>query len=208
MTTLTSSETNDPKPEGTPAPEGAQSPAAETTTPAAEAAESAAESAEESASPDAAVGDGVDVTTDEVPAGGASTGGFLAPAAALVGAGLGVSSLSGTALSDMLRSREEIIGQIASATGAGGDQVDVLYGAPWETAAIVNGVFALIAVLIGAGVLAVTARNAATRPWIKAVALACVVVGVLGLFVAGGMYFDLFGSQPTLPQQPMMPGPG
>lgn len=134
-------------------------------------------------------------------AGTTSAADYGAGAAAAVSAGLGLSSLTGTSLSDMLRSREEILGQIQAATGGGGDQVDALYGAPWHTAALVNGIFALFAVLIGAGVmLAARARRAGTgQPWVAAVALGGVVLGAIGLLVAGGMYFDLFAAQPALP---------
>lgn len=138
----------------------------------------------------------------------AAGGGVLAPAGAVVGVGLGLSSLTGTGLSDMLRSRTEIIGQIEAASGGGGDQVQAYYGAPWETASLVNGVFALIALLIGGGVFALAARHSGAQPWVKAVALGAALLGAIGLVVAGGMYFDLFGSQPTLPAQPMMPGAG
>lgn len=147
--------------------------------------------------------------TAVVPAATAPRGGFLAGAGAVLSAGIGVSSLTGTSLSEMLRSRQEVIGQIeAGAGGGGGDQVQALYGTPWHTTAVVNGIFALIAVLIGGALLAVHAKRADTRPWVKAVALGGVVLGTLGLLVAGGMYFDLFGAQPELPAMPQAPVPG
>lgn len=129
-------------------------------------------------------------------------GGFAAGSAAVVSAGLALCSLVGTPLSDMLRSREELIGQIESSTGGGGDQIDAFYSAPWHTAALVNGIFALVAVVVGGVLLAAHARRADTRPWVKAVALGGVVLGGLGLIVAGGMYFDLFANAPELPSQP------
>lgn len=141
--------------------------------------------------------------TDSKPEGGAariaSAGGLGAGAA--VSAGLGLSSLTGTSLSEMLRSRKEIVGQIEAATGGGGDQVEALYGAPWHTAALVNGIFALVAVLIGSGVLLVARVRRADpgQPWVTAVALGGVVLGAIGLLVAGGMYVDLFADQPALP---------
>lgn len=145
---------------------------------------------------------------DETPdAATASAGGFGAGGAAIVSAGLGLSSLIGTSLSDMLRSRQEIIGQIEASRGGGGNQIEALYGAPWHTAALINGIFALAAVLIGGVLLAAYARRADTWPWAKAVALGGVVIGLIGLLVAGGMYFDLFAAQPTLPQTPA-PGTG
>lgn len=204
MTTLNSSETTDPKTTDTPTPEDVQPPSAEEgVAPESEAGETAPETAPEGELPEATVDE--DGAADEVPATAPSSSGFLAGTGAVVGAGLGVASVTGTSLTDMLLARKEIIGQIDAVTGGGGDQVQALYGAPWETAAVVNGVFALIAALLCGVVLALTARQAGSSSWIKAVALGGAVLGVIGLLVSGGMYFDLFGSQPTVPAQPMMP---
>jgi hypothetical protein len=138
---------------------------------------------------------------------GSATGGFAPGAAAVVSAGLGFTSLTGTGLGDMLRSRQEIVGQIeATVSGGTGDQVDALYGAPWHTAALVNGIIALVAVLVGGALLAAHSRRAGTPSWIKAVALGGAVLGALGLLIAGGMYLDLFAAQPELPMAPMMGG--
>lgn len=144
----------------------------------------------------------------EPPAPRAHAGGFVAGFAAVVSAGLGLSSITGTSLSDMLRARQEIIGQIEASTGGGGDQVEALYGAPWDVAAVVNGIFALLAVLIGGALLGLLARRSDATSWMKAVALGGTVLGVLGLVIAGGMYLDLFGAQPELPAAPPMPSPG
>ncbi|MQA63746.1 MAG: hypothetical protein GEU86_20270 [Actinophytocola sp.] len=205
--TKSETETVDPKPEAEPAGEQttASQPAASTDTgdtvtdtPA------ATDTADPAAVPETGSGG-----TAVVPAVTAPRGGFLAGAAAVLSAGIGVSSLTGTSLSEMLRSRQEVIGQIeAGAGGGGGDQVQALYGTPWHTTAVVNGIFALIAVLIGGALLAVHAKRADTRPWVTAVALGGVVLGALGLLVAGGMYFDLFGAQPELPAMPQQPVPG
>lgn len=138
---------------------------------------------------------------------GPATGSFAPGAAAVVSAGLGFTSLTGTGLGDMLRSRQEIVGQIeATVSGGTGDQVDALYGAPWHTAALVNGIIALVAVLVGGALLAAHSRRAGTASWIKAVALGGAVLGALGLLIAGGMYLDLFAAQPELPMAPMLGG--
>ncbi|MGP3984497.1 hypothetical protein [Streptomyces sp. KR80] len=136
----------------------------------------------------------------DAPADIAPAGGLVAGAAAVVSAGLGLCSLTGTALSDMLRSRTELIGQIKASTGGGGDQINAFYSAPWHTAALLNGIFALLAVVIGGVLLALYARRADTRPWVKAVALGGGILGVIGLLVAGGMYLDLFANAPELPR--------
>ncbi len=137
-----------------------------------------------------------------------SSGDFAAGAVAIVSAGLGLVSLTGSSLGEMLRTRQEIVGQIELRSGAGGDQVEAAYGAPWDTIAMVNGAFALLALLVGGALLAVQAANAEAKSWIKAVALAGALLGVIGLGIAGGMYLDLFGADPVLPQAPTMPGAG
>ncbi|MPY97672.1 MAG: hypothetical protein GEU97_06655 [Actinophytocola sp.] len=137
-----------------------------------------------------------------------SNSGVAAGAVAIVSAGLGLVSLTGSSLGEMLRTRQEIVGQIEMQSGGGGDQVEVAYGAPWDTIAMVNGAFALLALLVGGGLLAVQATNADSKGWIKAVALGGALLGVIGLGIAGGMYLDLFGADPVLPQAPAMPGAG
>jgi hypothetical protein len=128
-------------------------------------------------------------------------------AAAVVSAGLAVSALTGTGIGDMLRARAEIVGQIeASVSGGAVDQVDVLYGRPWDTAALVNGAVALVAVVIGGVLLAAQSGRPTTRPWVRAVALGGVVLGGIGLVVAAGMYLDLFVAAPQLPQAPQLGG--
>ena len=50
--------------------------------------------------------------------------------------------------------------------------------------------------------LAMLANRAETRSWVKSVALGGVILGVIGLLIAGGMYFDLFASPPKVPGPP------
>ncbi|MCP2253123.1 hypothetical protein LY13_001871 [Prauserella aidingensis] len=123
---------------------------------------------------------------------------------ALVSSGLGLSSLIGNPLSDMLRARQEIVGQIEAGTGGGGDQIEAFYGAPWHTTALVNGIIALVAVVVGAVVLFAHTRRADKRPWVTALAVGGVVLGLLGVLLAGGMYLDLFAAQPELPAAPQL----
>lgn len=138
--------------------------------------------------------------------------GMGAIAAAVVSAGLGLVSLSGNPLSDMLREHKQVVGQVQGAKGGSGasaDQIKTLYSAPWHTAALGNAVLALIAVVVGGILLARLSRNPETRGWIKGVALGGVALGVIGILMAGGMYLDLFGhwpSMPPMPQQPQQPG--
>ncbi len=137
--------------------------------------------------------------------GSGHSAGAVPGAAAVVSAGLGLSSVTGNSLSDMLRAREEIAGQIEVGIGGGGDQIEAFFGAPWDMAAVVNGLFGLIAVFVGGVLLAAHARRADSRTWVKALALGGVALGAIGLLVAGGTYFDLFGAPPELPSPPMPP---
>ncbi|WP_083665802.1 hypothetical protein [Saccharomonospora sp. CUA-673] len=136
-----------------------------------------------------------------------SRGGLLG-GLAVVSTGLGLSSLIGNPLSDMLRARQEIMGQIeAGMGGGGGDQIEAFYGAPWNTTALVNGSIALVAVLVGAIVLAVNMRRAESRAWVTGLAVGGAVLGLIGVLLAGGMYLDLFAGAPELPAAPpMVPG--
>jgi hypothetical protein len=133
--------------------------------------------------------------------------GVGAGAAAVVSAGLALSGLTGTGISDMLRARAEIVGQIeASVSGGAVDQVEAFYGSPWDTAALVNGAVALVAVVIGGVLLIAHSGRPTTRAWVRAVALGGVVLGGIGLLVAVGMYFDLFVAAPELPPTPQLGG--
>jgi hypothetical protein len=54
--------------------------------------------------------------------------------------------------------------------------------------------------------LAAHARRPDIPSWVKSVALGGVVLGGMGVLVAGGMYFDPFAAQPVLPQAPPLGG--
>ncbi|MFC9243342.1 hypothetical protein ACFT7S_04635 [Streptomyces sp. NPDC057136] len=132
----------------------------------------------------------------------ASASGLGAGAAAVVAAGLGIVSLTGAWTGRVAAERETLIGQIkTSGGGSAAQQISEIYADAWHTTALVNGLFALLALLVGVFVLVRPAFGApAERPqpgWIRAVALAGVVLGVLGVFISAGMYFDLFVSLPS-----------
>lgn len=101
-----------------------------------------------------------------------------------------------------LSERATLIGQIkTSQTGTAAQQIQEIYGNSWHTTALVNGVFALLALVVGAIVLARPAFGTPGRAeqpvWVKAVALAGVVLGVIGLLISAGMYLDLFAALPS-----------
>lgn len=178
-----------------------------------------AESGTEAAEEPVAAGD-EDEPEDAVPAGyeeagvevaAPRRGGVLAGGTAVVSAALGLVSLTGNSLGEMLRERKQLIGQIESSSptggGGGGDQIKSLYGAPWEAVSVINGLFAFLAVAIGAILLFAVAKRAGTRSWVKALALGGVILGLVGLVVAGGMYFEILAPAPEMPAMPSAPAP-
>ncbi|MFG3503912.1 hypothetical protein ACGF5F_00230 [Streptomyces sp. NPDC047821] len=120
--------------------------------------------------------------------------GLAAAAAAVVATALGIASLTGTWMGRVASERETLIGQITtSRTGTPAQQISEIYGDAWHTTALVNGLFAVLALIAGLLVL--------TRPqrplWVRAVGLAGAVLGGLGLLLSAGMYADLFLPLPT-----------
>lgn len=123
-------------------------------------------------------------------------------AAAVVAAGLGVVSLSGAWTGRVAAERQTLIGQIKSGgSGSATQQISDIYGDAWHTTALVNGLFALLALLVGVFVLvrpAFGAPAAHPRPgWIRAVARAGIALGILGVLISVVMYFDLALPLPT-----------
>ncbi|MFF9510779.1 hypothetical protein ACF1BU_20655 [Streptomyces sp. NPDC014724] len=127
----------------------------------------------------------------------------LGPAAAAVAAaGLGVVALSGSWTGRVAAERETLIGQIKTSTGStAAQQISAIYGDAWHSTALVNGLFALLAVLVGVFALVRPAFGAPSphpQPgWVRAVATAGIALGVLGVVLSIGMYFDLIVSLPT-----------
>ncbi|MCX5385845.1 hypothetical protein [Streptomyces sp. NBC_00083] len=146
--------------------------------------------------------DDEDALDGELDAPAATRPGFGAGAAAVVAAALGAVSLSGTWMGKTLSERATLVGQIkTSQSGTAAQQIQEIYGNSWHTTALVNGVFALLALIVGAAVLARPAFGTPGRAeqpvWVKAVALAGVVLGVVGLLISAGMYLDLFAALPS-----------
>ncbi|MFD9792612.1 hypothetical protein ACFWXK_16850 [Streptomyces sp. NPDC059070] len=143
-----------------------------------------------------------DDVLDDLPPAAATRTGIGAGAAAVVSGALGFASLTGTWTGKVLSERETLLGQIKTAQGGSpAAQIHEIYGDSWHTTAAVNGVFALLALLVGAFVLARPAfgtPGAHPQPvWVRAVALGGVALGVLGIFLSVAMYFDLFAALPT-----------
>ncbi|MEV6960854.1 hypothetical protein AB0M97_16995 [Streptomyces sp. NPDC051207] len=109
-------------------------------------------------------------------------------AGAVVSAALGVVSLTGSWIGTVAAARETLIGQLRTSSSAGvAEQVDAVYGDAWRTSALWGGLFALLALITGAVVLARPAFGAPGRPqagWIKSVAWGGAALGVIGLLLA------------------------
>ncbi|GAA2272821.1 hypothetical protein GCM10010145_45280 [Streptomyces ruber] len=131
----------------------------------------------------------------------AASAGVGQGAAAVVSAGLGIVSLSGSWLGTVAQARESLFGQLETAADAGvATQIQQVYGDSWNANALVAGVFALVALVVGVVVLVRPAFGAPDRtqaPWIKSVAWAGVSLGVIGLVLAALKYSDVLLSMPT-----------
>jgi hypothetical protein len=173
--------------------------------------EDTAEDATAESVPDAVTDDGEALVEDSeddldgaatVP--GATSSDVLSGAASVVGASLGLASLTGTWLGTLMANRQQLIGQIKAQSGSSANPIADVYGTPWHTTALFNGLFALVAIIVASAVLL---RQQFTpgplaAPWVKAVAWGALALGVIGLLIAGAMWFDLFTTLPVAPTSP------
>ncbi|MDQ0993208.1 hypothetical protein [Streptomyces sp. V3I7] len=133
--------------------------------------------------------------TDEAPEEAAVPTGVGQGAGAVVSAGLGLVSLTGGWIGTVAAARQNLIGQLKTASTANvAAQVKAVYGDAWHATALWAGVFALAALVTGVVVLVRPAFGAPGRPqapWIKSVAWAGVSLGVIGLLLAALKYSDV-----------------
>lgn len=124
-------------------------------------------------------------------------------AGAVVSAALGLVSLTGSWVGTVASARQSLIGQLHAQTATSSDVAKLLdegYGDAWKATALWGGVFALIALVVGVGVLARPAFGAPGKPqatWIKSVAWGGVALGVVGLLLAVLKYTDLLLDLPS-----------
>ncbi|KPC81636.1 MULTISPECIES: hypothetical protein [Streptomyces] len=155
------------------------------------------------AATDAAAEDGLEVEPDPyAEADATAAAGVGTGAAAVVAAGLGIVSLSGAWTGRVAAERETLMGQIkTSGGGSAAQQISEIYGDAWHTTALVNGLFALLALIVGVFVLVRPAFGAPSvlpqAGWVRSVAVAGTALGVLGLLISVGMYLDLFVALPS-----------
>ncbi|MET7360695.1 hypothetical protein ABZS76_19900 [Streptomyces sp. NPDC005562] len=124
-------------------------------------------------------------------------------AAAVVSAALGVIGLSGGWLGTIAGARSNIMGQLETKQSASvSDQLQAMYGDSWQATALIAGIFAVSALIVGFVVLVRPAFGAPGKeqaPWIKSVAWAGVALGVIGLILAVAKYSDLLLGLPSAP---------
>ncbi|WP_326605897.1 hypothetical protein [Streptomyces sp. NBC_01800] len=123
-------------------------------------------------------------------------------AAAVVATGLGIVGLTGAWTGRVVAERETLLGQMKTASGGSvARQISEIYGDAWHSTALVNGIFALLALLVGVFALVRPAFGAPAKDpqpgWVRAVATAGIALGVLGVLISVGMYFDLVVALPA-----------
>ncbi|MET7885888.1 hypothetical protein [Streptomyces avermitilis] len=167
----------------------------EETTEATEAETDAAAAADES---EEAAGDEVDGLREDTQEGPSGVG---QGAGAVVSAGLGLVSLTGSWVATVAAARETLVGQLGTSSSASvATQVKEVYGDAWATTALIGGLFALAALIVGVVVLARPAFGAPGKPqpaWIKSVAWGGVALGVIGLLLAVAKYTDIILGLPS-----------
>ncbi|MFI5754036.1 hypothetical protein [Streptomyces sp. NPDC051569] len=141
--------------------------------------------------------DGGDLDDDELAAVPARrSSGLGAAAASILAVCLGIVALTGTWTGRVVSERETLVGQINTGqTATPAQQISEIYGDAWHATAAINGVVALLALLIGGVVLALPQRAG----WVRPFAVAGAVLGLLGLLLSAGMYFDTFVDLPSPP---------
>ncbi|WAL98030.1 hypothetical protein [Streptomyces sp. Je 1-369] len=144
-----------------------------------------------------------DADADAEPVVTAKSTGVGQGAAAVVSAALGVIGLSGGWLGTIAGARSNIMGQLETKQSASvSDQLQAMYGDSWQATALVAGLFALSALVVGFVVLVRPAFGVPGKeqaPWIKSVAWAGFVLGVIGLVLAIAKYSDLLLGLPSAP---------
>ncbi|MFE0803590.1 hypothetical protein [Streptomyces sp. NPDC058812] len=181
--------------EATKAPEKAGTETADAETPAGDDAGTDDAGTDDAAAEDAAEDDAAGAAGNEGPTGVGQGAG------AVVSAGLGIVSLTGSWVGTVASARESLIGQLETSSSSDvGMLIEKGYGNAWHATALWGGLFALVALIVGVVVLARPAFGAPGRPqapWIKSVAWAGVALGVIGLLLAVLKYTDVLLGLPS-----------
>ncbi|MFJ3960249.1 hypothetical protein [Streptomyces sp. NPDC090036] len=116
-------------------------------------------------------------------------------ASAIVAAGLGIVALSGSWVAGIVSERASVAARLELSQAADANaQIAAQFVDPWHTTAMVNGIFAALALIIAIFVLALPAFSSPERilpTWVRSVSWAGIGLGALGVLLFVLMYFDL-----------------
>ncbi|MER7566538.1 hypothetical protein ACGFWE_40080 [Streptomyces sp. NPDC048523] len=122
-------------------------------------------------------------------------------AGAVVSAALAFVSLTGSWIGTLAAQKESLLSQMKnSQTSSVSTLLKEGYGDVWNVQALYDGIFALVALIIGVVVLVRPAFGAPGKPqaaWIKSVSWAGVTLAVIGLLIAVLKYTDVLVSLPS-----------
>ncbi|WP_164252893.1 hypothetical protein [Streptomyces sp. S4.7] len=122
--------------------------------------------------------------------------GLAAASTALISVLLSLVALIGTWSGKVIAERETLVGQIdLGQTGTAQQQISEIYGDAWHATALTNGIFAVLALIVGLAALGLPQR----KSWVQPFAVAGIALGALALLISIGMYFDVFVSLPEPP---------
>ncbi|WP_381793859.1 hypothetical protein [Streptomyces niveus] len=122
--------------------------------------------------------------------------GLAAASTALISVLLSLVALIGTWSGRVIAERETLVGQIdLGQTGTAEQQISEIYGDAWHATALTNGIFAVLALIVGLAALGLPQR----KSWVRPFAVAGIALGALALLISVGMYFDVFVSLPEPP---------
>ncbi|MER7719210.1 hypothetical protein ABTX99_20040 [Streptomyces flaveolus] len=123
-------------------------------------------------------------------------------AGAVVSAGLGIVSLTGSWVGTVASARESLFGRLETTQSSNVQtMLEKGYGDAWQATALWGGVFALVALIVGVVVLVRPAFGVPGKPqaaWIKSVSWAGVALGVIGLILAVLKYTDVLMAVPSV----------
>ena len=157
---------------------------------------------DKAAVPEAPGGGDRDDQSTAVDTAASASSGAVEGAGAVVSAGLGVVSLTGSWLGTVAGARESLIGGIQTAKESdAARRLQEVYGDEWHAIALVGGIFALLAMVVGVVVLARPAFGAPDQqqaPWIKSVAWGGLLLGLIGLLLAVLKYSDAILAVPSV----------
>jgi len=134
--------------------------------------------------------------------------GLIAGAFGFTALALGFVSVSGSWLSNVYNSRAETSSQLfakAATTQTQENQIGVnALASGWHAQAVIGGIFALAALLVGAGVLAAPGLLLSGRApaWARAAGIAGLVLAVVGLILAILTWYGVLAPGLTAPPAP------